>query len=69
MSGSAAKTSRRKLRKAVGETTALALVEQSNLMASHDMLIATHSRQIAAIISVLDRHGLREDKPLVQLVG
>lgn len=73
MSATTAKAERRKLRRAVGETTAAALVEQSNVIAKHDMAIATMSRQIDVLLRVVDDlrgHPLQQDRqrPQIEIV-
>lgn len=69
MSATTAKAERRKLRRAVGETTAAALVEQSNLIAKHDMAIATMSRQIDVLLRVVDDLRGHPLRPKVEIIG
>ena len=46
MSESAAKATRRQLRRAVGDVASAALTEQSQLVARHDRLLSSHSLQL-----------------------
>lgn len=54
MSESAAKATRRQLRRAVGDVASAALTEQSQLVVRHDRLIAELSHQIDALWKVVD---------------
>ena len=49
MSESAAKATRRQLRRAVGDVVSAALTEQSQLVARHDRLLSAHSLQLDSL--------------------